>query len=44
VKVREKVPMIKKDQPISNHIQAITDMVADGSLLEAVETDIGKLR
>lgn len=43
-KIREKVPMVKKDRPIVAHIEVVATMISDGSLLEAVESSLGELR
>jgi histidine ammonia-lyase len=43
-KIREKVPMVKEDRPIAADIEVVATMISDGSLLEAVESSVGKLR
>ena len=44
LKIREKVPMIRKDEAISPYIQAVVEMVANGIILDAVEMAVGTLR
>jgi histidine ammonia-lyase len=43
-KIRQKVPMVRKDRPIAADIEVVATMISDGSLLEAVESSVGKLR
>jgi histidine ammonia-lyase len=40
VKVREKVPMIREDRAVSENIETITGIIADGTLLQAVENAV----
>jgi histidine ammonia-lyase len=44
LKIRERVPMIKEDRPVSGLIETVTSMISDGSILESVESSIQPLR
>ena len=44
LKIREKVPMVKEDRPLSAFIESVTKMISDGSLLESVESSIQPMR
>ncbi|MGD0175769.1 MAG: hypothetical protein ABSC50_02965 [Candidatus Bathyarchaeia archaeon] len=44
VKVRKKVPMIRNDRALACDIEAVANMISDGTLLEAVESSIGPLK
>jgi histidine ammonia-lyase len=37
-KIREKIPLIKQDRPLSESIQIVVNMISDGSILESVES------
>lgn len=43
-KIREKVPMIKQDRPVSDLIEIVVNMISNGSILESVESSIQTLR
>ena len=40
MKIREKIPMLKEDRPLSGFIEVVAKIVADGSLLESVESSL----
>ena len=42
--VRSISPRLRDDRPLSGDIEAVADAVRDGSLVEAVESEIGELR
>jgi histidine ammonia-lyase len=44
MKIRQKVPMVHRDRAMSGEIEAVTAMISDGSILEAVESSVGPLR
>jgi histidine ammonia-lyase len=44
LKIREKVPMVTKDRPLSGLIETVVNMISDGSILESVESTIQQLR
>jgi histidine ammonia-lyase len=44
LKIRERVPMVKEDRPISPLIETVADMISDGSILRAVELSVHVLR
>ena len=44
LKIREKVPMIKEDRPMSPLIETVARMISDGSILNSVESSIQALR
>jgi histidine ammonia-lyase len=41
--VRSLSPRLRDDRPLSSDIEAVADSVRDGSLLAAVEAEIGEL-
>ena len=43
-KIRERVSMIREDRILSGDIEAITKLISDGSILEAVDAAIGRLQ
>ncbi len=43
LKIRERVPMVKEDRPLSPLIQTVADMISDGSILHAVEGSVPAL-
>jgi histidine ammonia-lyase len=40
LKIRKKVPMVKKDRPLSAFIESVSKMISNGSLLESVESSV----
>jgi histidine ammonia-lyase len=42
--VRSLSPRLRDDRPLSGDIEAVAEVVRDGSLVEAVESEIGELR
>jgi len=44
LKIREKVPMIMEDRPMSTLIESVATMISDGSILRSVESTIQPLR
>lgn len=42
--IRKKIPMITEDRAISGDIETVANMIADGTLLKAVESEIQPLR
>lgn len=44
LKIRERIPMVKEDRPMSSLIETVADMISDGSILRAVESSIHALR
>ncbi len=40
-KIREKVPMLREDRPMSSDIEAVARMITDGAILEAIESVSG---
>ena len=40
-RVRSRVPFLEHDEPPAPHIEAVTDLVRDGSLVDAVTTALG---
>jgi histidine ammonia-lyase len=43
LKIREKVPMLKEDHPMSTLIESVATMISDGSILQSVESTIEPL-
>lgn len=43
-RIREKVPMIKQDRPVSDLIEIEVNIISNGSILESVESSIQTLR
>jgi len=43
-KIREIVPALEEDRPLSKDIEAVRKLVSDGTLIEAVESQVGKLK
>ena len=44
VKIRETVPKVTEDRPLADDITSICELIADNSILRAVESQIGTLR
>ena len=42
--VRSLSPRLRDDRPLSSDIEVVADAIGDGSLVEAVETEVGELR
>ena len=42
--VRSLSPRVRDDRPLSDDIELLADAIADGSLLAAVESEVGELR
>lgn len=42
-KIRQRVAMVRQDRPLAGDIEAVTEMISDGSLLKAVESSVGPL-
>jgi histidine ammonia-lyase len=43
-KIREKVSTIREDRALAGDIQEVTEMISDGSLLQAVKSSVGPLK